>query len=579
MAEDRSLPYGFPLPPSWLAALQEFIGTAAPNFHLSLANDHTVQVVATANSGQVGVGIDALFRYRSTTVTAAVTGAAGLFDIFAVCGPNDFVSNPSPPPPELDSTVYDFAVQVLAHGTTPTITGSVTNFRLVGQLDWDGSHITGFRPLVGETRATDPLTPTAPAATAEAIRAVAAAGQTAPIQTWRDSSGTVLGQVLPNGTIEFPVGDTLAADVDLDAESAARVAADNILAAGLATEVTNRTNGDANNPSSGQKSALAGAFGTPGAANRYVTETDPRLIATLQNGVLASGDLGGPGNGGAIAITPGTGSLAVTPGPVGVGSFVKAASGLLVPFTGSPSVTGVPSLPASGKYAVIGVEMDTTGVLAFVKGADSSTQLNTGTLIAANSPAVTAGKMRIHDIAIWNNSGTYNFSDHTTAQSQGVNWIDRRPWARGAHSRQIGNALYNIASNTPTLIDATTLGVRIECSGLPVRLTFFCPDVTNTVPAPTNFSIAEDGAGMDGFPAPGGAFGGIGNGAMLETASISAQPVTLTWETVPSAGSHLFQPMWGAASGTSSISSQGGVDQTLFIVEEVVRQNATNGVK
>lgn len=150
MAEDRSLPYGGPLPPSWLAALQEFIGTAAPNFHLSLADTHTVQVVAGVNSGQVGIGIDGLFRYNTVTATAAITGAAGLYDVFAVCGPNAFASNPTPPPPELDNTIYAFALQVLPNGTTPTLTGTVTNFRKVGNLDWNGTAVTDLRPLVGE---------------------------------------------------------------------------------------------------------------------------------------------------------------------------------------------------------------------------------------------------------------------------------------------------------------------------------------------------------------------------------------------------------------------------------------------
>lgn len=254
MAEDRSLLYGFPLPPSWLAALQEFVGTAAPNFHLSLANDHVVQLVAGADSGQVGLGIDGLFRYRSSTTTAAVTGAAGLFDIFAVCGPNDFVTNPTPPPPELDSTDYTFAVQVLAHGTTPTITGSVTNFRLVGQLDWDGSHITGFRPLVGEHSATDPLTPTAPAATLEAVRAVAAPGQSAPIQTWRDSTGAVKALVAADGNISVG-GVVLANENDLAVETARAEAAE---------------------PTAGELAALAGTSGTPGSGNKYVTDSDGR---------------------------------------------------------------------------------------------------------------------------------------------------------------------------------------------------------------------------------------------------------------------------------------------------------------
>ncbi len=40
------------------------------------------------------------------------------------------------------------------------------------------------------------------------------------------------------------------------------------------------THSNANDPTSGQKAALAGTNGTPSNANRYVTDSDPRLVAS-----------------------------------------------------------------------------------------------------------------------------------------------------------------------------------------------------------------------------------------------------------------------------------------------------------
>lgn len=206
MSEDRSLPYGSPLPASWLSAIQEFIGTAGVNFHLSLANSTTVQVIAGGDSGQVGLGIGGLFRYISATISAAVTGAAGAYDIFAVTGPNNFVANPGQTPPETDQTNYDFALQVLAVGTTPTPTATVTSWRKIGELQWDGSKITQLRSLVGEFDARQPLTPTAPAPAVSPVRAIGAASQTAPLQTWETSGGTTVGSVDNAGVLSLTGG-------------------------------------------------------------------------------------------------------------------------------------------------------------------------------------------------------------------------------------------------------------------------------------------------------------------------------------------------------------------------------------
>lgn len=207
MAEDRTLSYGFPLPASWLAALQEFLGATAMNFHLTLippvgpaVNATGVQVLAGTLSAQVGLGIDGLFRYITAPATAAVTGSAGLYDVFAVTGPNIFASTPSP---DTDNTIYAFQLQVLPHGTTPTLTTLLTNFRQVGELDWDGTSITSLRQLVGEIDARQAINPTAVGATQPAVRTIVPAAHTAPVQTW-EAAGAVVASVDATGTFTMP---------------------------------------------------------------------------------------------------------------------------------------------------------------------------------------------------------------------------------------------------------------------------------------------------------------------------------------------------------------------------------------
>lgn len=73
----------------------------------------------------------------------------------------------------------------------------------------------------------------------------------------------------------------IATQAELDAEAAARAAA-------VSAEATARSNADALKadltdsrfPTAGEKAALAGTTGAPGAGNKYVTDTDPRLAST-----------------------------------------------------------------------------------------------------------------------------------------------------------------------------------------------------------------------------------------------------------------------------------------------------------
>jgi len=147
MSQYRQLFYGQPVPESFFAALQEFICSSANNLALTLApgSANQVQVVAGTGNNQVGIGIDGLWRYNTATVTTLVAGAAGTYDLYVTCSENDFVTNPSPPPPENDNTDYSFSLASVPTGSTP----GAPHSRLVGQTVFDGTRIVALRQMVG----------------------------------------------------------------------------------------------------------------------------------------------------------------------------------------------------------------------------------------------------------------------------------------------------------------------------------------------------------------------------------------------------------------------------------------------
>ena len=148
MSKHRQLLYGQPVPQSFFDAWQEFISTLTSNFALTLApgSMNQVQVVASTSNGQVGIGIEGLWRYNSATITTIVSGAAGTYDLYVTTGDNSFPVNPAPPPPELDQTNYTFALTAVPTGQLPT---GAAHSRLVGQAITDGTRITSLRQLVG----------------------------------------------------------------------------------------------------------------------------------------------------------------------------------------------------------------------------------------------------------------------------------------------------------------------------------------------------------------------------------------------------------------------------------------------
>lgn len=289
-------------------------------------------------------------------------------------------------------------------------------------------------------------------------------------------------------------------------------------------------------------------------------------IGALQNGVVNAGDLAQS----AISITTATGALAFTVASAAA-AWILSSGGALAPYavTGAAHTVTPGTLPATTKYAVIGLELTSALTFTAVKGTDTATELNTGALIAANSPAVTAGNLRVLDVSVYNNAGVYAFGDQTTTATQGVNWIDRRPSARGAYYRyDRGNAgSYTISSSTPAAIDTTNLQTRVECSGAPMRIGL--PGATVGVGAAAgsvNFTLKQDGVIVNTL-------------THYVPASEYANPDVL-FVVTPAAGSHNFE-MWWANGGAGTFTLYGNLSGSgstfSWELAETVRQSFANG--
>jgi hypothetical protein len=128
----------------------------------------------------------------------------------------------------------------------------------------------------------------------------------------------------------------------------------------------------------------------------------------LQPGVLASTD----GVLETIAVS-GAGAVSVA-GTTGGAAWSTRASGALVRNaipTGSFSATPG-SLPASGKYSVVGIDLVTAtfGSTASLGLSSKGTDETSSALAVANSPAGANGRLRLLDVVILNTSGTYSLA-------------------------------------------------------------------------------------------------------------------------------------------------------------------------
>lgn len=193
---------------SWTDAIQEFIGTAVEGLRLSTPTSTSVRATAATDSGQVSIGINGKWRYRSTSHDVTVSGSAGIKDIHAVAvTDNDFVGAGSDP----DETDYNFELRSVTTATTP---GSVVAYRKIAEVDWDGTKITGLRQMVGADDVTLPSYPIAPRVDASALIAKGVSSQVEDIAQVQKSDGTKILRAKADGTIGLPSVDIDGGTID-----------------------------------------------------------------------------------------------------------------------------------------------------------------------------------------------------------------------------------------------------------------------------------------------------------------------------------------------------------------------------
>jgi microcystin-dependent protein len=149
VSKHRDLPFGSPLPTSFLRAAQELLSTfRSPLFRPLPISPTTLRLLAGANDAQVGLAINGRWRYVTANVDATHPGgAAGNYNLWATAADNVFAASGAPEgeDPEDDNTDYSFALTILPTGSTP----ATALHEIVGTVGWSGTTITGVL-LTGE---------------------------------------------------------------------------------------------------------------------------------------------------------------------------------------------------------------------------------------------------------------------------------------------------------------------------------------------------------------------------------------------------------------------------------------------
>lgn len=276
--------------------------------------------------------------------------------------------------------------------------------------------------------------------------------------------------------------------------------------------------------------------------------------ALLQPGFVGAND-------GVVAFTPPSGATATRSIAIS-GSAVKAwvmsVAGVLTAVT-IPASAGPFTFPAfaAGTYLLFGVEMDTAGAITLVQA--SATQSSVANAFS-NSPATTAGKVRMMDVVM-------TTPDGTAAAMTIAGTLDRRPWARGAYY----NANFPNHAGT-TVMPNSAWGqpyidwqMRMECSGAPVEVSV----MGLAINCGTTLTNMYGGVTVDGVtPTPTAA-------VLLERTAQSSvwKAYNFTAVCTPTAGSRLLAiAVFYAASGAVVDVSYG----PIVTVKELLRQNKRN---
>jgi len=137
---------------------------------------------------------------------------------------------------------------------------------------------------------------------------------------------------------------------------------------------------------------------------------------------------------------------------------------------------------------------------------------------------------------------------------------DRRKWARGALAQYLVPT--TLSTTSSTLTEATAMRLRVECSGVPVRVTLsgYFNGADNKS---GEWDLFINGSTATSLPRRGLAQGAAGGIADL---------LDISWVLTPGAGSKLFAPAYSSLDNATSIEST----FYEFTVMEIVRQNTKN---
>lgn len=152
-----------------------------------------------------------------------------------------------------------------------------------------------------------------------------------------------------------------------------------------------------------------------------------------------------------------------------------------------------------------------------------------------------------------------------------ANIRDRRGWARGAYKRiQLASGGDYTTTSTAVAgvaLDDTNLRPRLECSGVPVRMSLR-GRISHTAASSVRFNPLVDGV----IPWT------AGNTAIGETIFTAGSEGFLDteWDILPTAASHLFSWNWYVANaGTGTLYRRADIPME-FVVEEILRADASN---
>lgn len=278
-----------------------------------------------------------------------------------------------------------------------------------------------------------------------------------------------------------------------------------------------------------------------------------------QAGVLASTDW----NPVVVTFAGGTGHLDIKTALGGAAWLPAPGGGLVRTFTAPQEWLGIipSSLPAPSGYRGLGFELTASGATALLSVVVGPEDTTSAKALAA-LPAPTAGKVRINDQTIFNKAGTYEW---------GSGLRDRRRWARGGSSlvkRTSGNITLGAGA---AALDATGLALRMECSGVPLRLSLFGGITT------FNGKVAEVGFRQDGAAVDGTADSAISLlGENESSALVMFLPLQVSYVFTPAAGSHLFQPTGKCTEAGQAVVASSAGRPLIFKVDEL-RASANNG--